>query len=185
MSSGITVATNGASAYRHWPPQVPVSTPPENLLAAVRGWLSNGDDAAKTAFILNMDPKLVWQMTLTPQWLWLAAQHRDEYVVTQAPKYQRLENKFLAKLEDYADHGVTIFYTDKEGQPRSYQRELTPKEVISATLMLNEQNKRIDRIATGEGGKERFNQKKVLEKLEKLASKIDAKEIDGESERVE
>ncbi len=181
-SSGVTVHTNGALAYRHWPPGVPVETSPDTLVRAARDWLL-GEDNARIAVLLKVDASKMWGITNSPQWSWLASNFRDEYVATQGGKYQRLENKFLTKLEEYADDGLTVFYTDKEGQPRSYQRELTPKEVISATLMLNEQNKRIDRLAGGDADKNKFNQQATLKRLEKLAQKLESKEIEGEAIR--
>ena len=164
------------------PKGIPDHISAEQLVESVRGWLM-GDSPAKTAENLDLSIPKLFALQRSPDWRTLMNFCRDEFQLTVSARMVRIENKLLDKIEDYVDHGITQMGQTKTGETYEYHREITPKEAVSIALMMNEVNKRVDKVRNQDATRKTFDSRTLIQKLEKMARIAEEKEIDGSSTR--
>jgi hypothetical protein len=153
------------------PHLVPQDCPDAILLQAVREFMLGAEYQA-VATMLGVQVVNVHRIVRSPEWRHLQNQFRDEFIASTTPRTVRIENMLLDKIEEYVENGITCWFTDKEGQPQSYSREITPKEAVSIALMFNETNKRLDRLREGDTSRKKFDSAKLIGELEGVARRI-------------
>ncbi len=82
----------------------------------------------------------------------------------------------LDKLEVYIDDGIPA--VTQEGV--EYVRQISPKEAVAIAGMLQESNKRLDKMREGDATRKSFDSAEWRRRLEKIARVAAATQIEGE-----
>ena len=158
------------------PPGIPDEIGMPTIMQAVREHLL-GAEAIHVSLLLNITIQQFYALVKTRAWQHLQFQFRDEFVATTGSRMTRLESMVMDKLESMIETGITCYGTNKQGETFEYQREISPKELVSIGLMIGDANKRIDRLREGDVSRKKFDAGKWMRKLEE-------KVVDAQSERV-
>ena len=164
------------------PPTIPPEISSEELIEAVRDFL-HGDAYLKVAEKLHITVPALQSIQRGRQWRELQNFVRDEFMLGMGSRMLRIENKLLDKIEGYVDDGLEVVGQTAEGEEFRYQRQLTPKECVSVALMMNEVNKRIDKVKTGDATRKTFDPEGWLKKLESAAKVVREREVEGQATR--
>jgi len=179
------VTTNVVNIKDFVPPRpkgIPDHISAEVLVEAVRGWLM-GDEPRTTAEALDINTQTLIALQRSPDWRTLMNFCRDEFQLTVGARMVRIENKLLDKIEDYVDHGCTLTFVDEKGRLHETSREITPKEAVSIALMMNEVNKRVDKVRNQDATRKTFDPVGLIAKLERMARVAEEKEVTGSATR--
>ncbi len=164
------------------PPAVPDHISAEQLVTAVQGWIL-GDSIEKVALQLDVSKNVLSGIQRCPEWRAIQNFCRDEFMLTTGSRMMRIENKLLDKIEGYVDEGVEVVTRDEDGNEYRHHRQMTPKEMVSVALMMNEVNKRVDKGKAGDVTRKSWDPEGWLRTLEKAAKAMKEKEVTGTATR--
>lgn len=164
------------------PKGIPDHVSAEQLVEAVQGWIL-GDTPDQVATKLDISRSHLITLQRTADWREIQNFVRDEFMLGTGARLMRIEHKLLDKIETSLDNGIEVVSYNDAGDEFRHHRQMTPKEMVSVALMMNEVNKRVDKAKSGDVTRKTFDPDGWRRILEKAAKAMNEKEVPGTATR--